>query len=251
MARRKKSENIIDRKPLENTLGPELIEEIAERPWKKAELPSEEELEKETHDSPKARSNKNSRKNLVQYKKDVDKEVKKKVLKGLKTPEKREDLDPFDFIDLKDEVKKETLKAFLPDRVSLINASEEKSFYIILNSFLKDFEPSELSSSDLEDIVSLAINRVVENRLMALAKQNPGELLNVSTTIERFRKHSDKVKSNLASRRTDRIDTKGKQAFSIVDLVYAYDDKKKEEFEKRMNSHKKEMDSFVSVLNKK
>jgi hypothetical protein len=246
-----KKGEIIDRESAEDKLGSDLIAEIAEKPWKKANLPSKEDLEKEEHKSSKARSNVNSRKNLVQYRNNVPKETKEAVVKGLKFPKKREDIDPFEFIQIKDESKKNFLKAFLPDRKVLKNAEEEKYFYTVLNAFLQDFEVSELSSSDLEDIVSLAVNRIIEGRLLSIScDKDPNNLLSVSTTIERFRKHSDKIKSNLASRRSDRIDPKSKQNFSIVDIVYAYDDKKKEEFEKRMNKHKNEMDSFVSVFDK-
>lgn len=239
--------DVIDEKSAYEKLGPDLIKEIAEKEWKTASLPPEEEIENEQHDNPKARNNPNSRKNLIQYRKDKPKEVKEKIVKGLKFKEKRREVNPFDYIKLPDGYDARMIRSFLPDRAVMKDAEEEESFYIILNSFLSDFDLDELSSSDIEDIVSLAVNRVLENRLLALSSSNPNSLMDVSATIEKFRKHSEKVKGNLASRRSDRIDPKSKQNFSIVDLVYAYDAQKKEEFEQRMKDLEKETSEYSYI----
>lgn len=248
MGRRKKEkeEVIIDVKDAEDKLGPELIAAIAEKEWKTAPLPSEEELKKQEIRSPKTRNNVNSRKNLAQYNENKSLETKEKIVSGLKFKEPREKINPFDYIKLPSKEDELLVKAFLPDKKVLTNVEEERTFYIILNSFIQDFDLEELKSSDIEDIVSLAVNRVLENRLLEAASKDPNVLLDISAAIEKFRKHSEKVKGNLASRRSDRIDPRNKQNFSIVDLVYAFDDKKKIELLTKIDAYNKEEIEFLS-----
>lgn len=237
-------EPVIDTHSAEEKLGPDVIDSIASKEWKTAPLPTKEDLEKEEHKSPKARSNPNSRKNLVQYNKKTTKQTKKKVVEGLEFKEKREEVDPFEIIELPEDYDRKKIVAFLPPRASLRNSQEERSFYTALNAFLNDFDIYELSSSDMEDIVNLAMNRILESRLLAITTDDVDALLDVSQTMERFRKNSDKLKGNLASRRSDRIDPKNKQNFSIVDIVYGYDDKKKQEYLERVAAMEKENEEF-------
>lgn len=246
----KYDKSVVDIRPAEEVLGPELIEKIAEKEWKVAELPSEEELAKEKHKSPKARSNPNSRKNLIQYQKDKSKEVKEKVIKSQKRRVRREKINPFDYIDLPDGYDKKKISAFLPDKRVLKNAEEEKSFYIILNSYFHDFDLTELTSSDIEDIISLAVNRIIENRLLEVSSKDPAFLMDISSTVEKFRRHSEKVKAGLASRRSDRIDPRDKQSFSIADLVIMYDEKKKREFRDRIEALDGELSDYSERLRK-
>jgi len=244
---KKKDDTVVDVESAEEKLGPDLIEEIAEKEWKTAPLPTEEELSKEKHKSPKARTNPNSRKNLVQYRKDKPKKAKEAAVKALKFTKKRETIDPFEYISLPEDYPREQIKSFLPDRRVMKDAEEEVYFYTVFNSFLSDFDLDELSSSDIEDIVSLAVNRVLENRLLAITASDPNLLMDAAATIEKFRKHSEKVKGNLASRRSDRIDPKNKQNFSIVDIVHAYDAKKKSDFQDRIDALEKEKGEFLDT----
>lgn len=241
---------VVDVQDAKEKLGPELIAAIAEKEWKTAPMPTEEELAQETHESPKARNNPNSRKNLIQYRKDKSVEVKEKIVEGLKFKNTRENVDPFEFIILPEDYDRKILIAFLPDKKIWKDVQEEKDFYTILNSYISDFDLDELNSSDIEDIVSLAVNRVIENRLLAISPNDPNVLVDVSTTIEKFRKHSEKVKMSLASRRTDRIDPKMTQNFSIVDLVHAFDDRKKAEFQERIKRQEEEEIAFIASKNK-
>ncbi|MCK5016000.1 MAG: hypothetical protein KAS32_02920 [Candidatus Peribacteraceae bacterium] len=240
-----KNEAIIDTLSAEEKLGPDLIEKIAEKEWKTAPLPTEEELAQEKHKSPKARSNAKSRQNLTQYQNKKSKKVKEEIVKALKFTKKREVICPFDYIKLPDGYPQENVTPFLPDRKVMKDAEEEISFYKILNAFLSDFDLDELTSSDIEDVVSLGINRILENRLLFMSASDPNLLMDAAATVERFRKHTDKVKGNLASRRADRIDPKNKQNYSIVDLVYAYDDKKEMEFKERIKAIEKEKKEYI------
>jgi hypothetical protein len=244
MRKKKDAEEVVDVESAEEKLGKDLIAEIAEKEWKTAPLPTEDELASETHKSPKARTNPNSRKNLIQYRADKSKEVKEEIVKGLQFKNKRPDIDPFEYISLPPTFDKSTLISFLPSRRVMKDLEEEIYFYTVLNSFLNDFDLEELSASDIEDVVSLSVNRVLENRLLGLSASDPATLIDVAATIEKFRKHSEKVKGNLASRRSDRIDPKNKQNYSIVDLVYAYDAQKKVEFNDRIEALEKEKGEY-------
>ena len=97
----------------------------------------------------------------------------------------------------------------------------------------------------MEDIISLAINGVLENRLLSVSSKEIEQHLSVSEAVNKLRKHSAKLKENLSSRRQDRIDPRNKQNFSIVDLVVAYDDKKKLEFEERISNLEKEKSGYL------
>ncbi len=240
----KSEEVIIDTQSLEDKLGPELIQEIAEKDWKIAELPSEVELSQEQHKSSKARSNVNSRKNLVQYRKKVSTATKEKIVKALDVKQKRRSIDPFQIIHLLEGINQEDFRAFLPNRKVFFDGDEEESFYRVLNIFLKDFDPTELKASDIEDIISLAKNKILEDRLLDTGG-NKESLLDVSASVDKLRKHSDKVKENLASRRSDRIDPRNKQNFSIVDLVQAFDEKRKNELEERLAKMEAEDAEFI------
>lgn len=231
MPRKKRAKPIYDVKDAGKALGDEKIEEIVEKEWKTADLPSEEDLNKEKHKSPKARNNSNSRANLVQYKKDKPKEVKEKIVKGLRFTSKRPDKDLQDFFG--DMVSEEMVSTLVNMREALEDGEEEEVFFNTVKYFLADFPHGELSFSDLDDVSNLALNKILELRILKLAKKSPKMILDAAATIERFRKNSDKLKMNLASRRMDRIDTKNKQSFSIVDLAVAFDDKRKRELEEK------------------
>lgn len=253
MGRPKKNKDgeLIDTVTGDEKLGPDLIAELAEKEWATAPLPSEDELKKEKKKSPMTRDNINSRKNLIQYQKNKPKAVKEKILEGLPIKEKREKINPFDYIKLPADMDESIFRAFLPSRQVFFEEHEEIDFYKILSAFLHDFDITDLTASDIEDVVSLSTNRILESRLLNVASEDSNILLDISATIEKFRKHSEKVKMSLASRRSDRIDVKNKQSFSIVDLVSAYDEKKKTEFDDRIIRMEEEEKAFLIEKGKK
>jgi hypothetical protein len=246
-----KGSTVVDVESAEDKLGTDLIAEIAEKEWKTAKMPTEEELAQEKHKSTKARNHPNSRRNLSQYRKNKPKKTKEKIVKGLKFKNTREDVDPFDYIKLPENYNKNKIKAFLPARKALSSAEEEVKLYILIGEFLKDFDIIDLSSSDIEDVISLSMNRIIESRLFEASAHDPNLSMDVAPTLEKYRKHSQKIKEGLASRRADRVDPKAKQNFSIVDMVMAYDDKKREEFEKRIKDLEDEKEDFLERKNSK
>ena len=235
---------IVDKETAEEKLGPDIIEQIAEKEWKTAPLPTEEELAKEKGKSPKSRNNPNSRRNLTQYNPKKKKETKKKIVESLPFKKVREEINAFDYIAVPENYDTNKIKAFLPNRKALKSAEEEIKFYTILNEFLRDFDLNELSSSDMEDVISLSMNRIIESRLLESAVADPNMLLDVSASIEKYRRHSEKLKQNLASTRSHRIDPRDKQNFSIVDLVVAFDDEKKKLFDSRLKKMRSEEEEY-------
>lgn len=99
----------------------------------------------------------------------------------------------------------------------------------LISIYLKDFDEDNLTANDMDDLMGIALNKVLEIRLLKASKGNSTDLLDASASIEKIRKQTEKLKENLVSRRRDRIDPKKFSGFSIVDLAVAYDmDKKKE-----------------------
>jgi hypothetical protein len=109
----------------------------------------------------------------------------------------------------------------------LFEEQEGKMYENLVNIYLKDFDEDQLTANDMDDIMSIAMNRVLEFRLLKSSKGNPDKQIDASTAIERLRKQTDKLKENLGSRRKDRIDPKKFSGFSIVDLAVNYDMEKK------------------------
>jgi len=234
--------SVIDIKDAVEVLGEEGIEEILDKDWKTAELPSTEELNNESHDSPMARNNPNSRANLVQYNNNKSKETKQKIISGLKFKSKRPDLDLIAFFD--GSLEEHHIELIVPMREALADEGEEKLFFGIVKQVVCDFPPGELSTLDVDDICNLALNKILELRLLKLAKKSPKMVLDAASSIERFRKNSEKLKMALAARRMDRVDTKNKQSYSIVDLAVAFNEDKKKRLEEKADSLKKAQDKF-------
>jgi hypothetical protein len=235
----------INVKDAEEKLGKEKIKEIAEKDWKVTEVPSEEELAKKESTSPKARNNPNSRANLMQHRKKTP-EQKVKSLKNLKFVEKEEDIVPRDILgDYADIL---AIEKLMPALDVLANRKEQEVYYNYIYLILQDFDVDELTSSDIDDIITLALNRVIEYRLLKGGAKNPMLILEAAPTIEKFRKFSEKIKSSLASRRVDRIDVKNRPAFSIVDLATSLDDAEKADYERRIRELEADSASYIAPV---
>lgn len=224
-------------KKIEEKLGQDAVEDLLEKPWKVIPPPSAEELAQEEPSSPKARNNPNSRKNLAQYNK-RSRQSKEAALENLKFTEVEEDVDPAAFFP--PEFDSSVFEKILPAREIFVNRAEQTTYYTIISLFFKDINPSDLTFSDIDDIITLAVNKVLENRLLKASATNERRVIDVSPTLERFRKHSDKVKSNLASRRVDRVDAKYRPTFSIVDLAAKIDTDDDMDFRRRVEQLERE-----------
>jgi hypothetical protein len=218
-------------------LGEEKYKDIIEKDWKVAELPTEEELAKEPSKNPKTRSNINSRKNLVQYRKKTP-EQKEKIIKNLKFVEKEEDIDPHSILGGFSRL--DDLLKLLPVNEVFSDRKEQELYYNYIKLILQDFDANDLTSSDIDDITTLGANRVYEYRLLKASRQNPAMVLEATPSVEKFRRSSEKLKGNLANRRVDRVDPRKRSGISIVELVDYLDAQKDLDFQKRMDSLEEE-----------
>ena len=132
-----------------------------------------------------------------------------------------------------------------PMRAALIDEEEEEVFFGTIKLFIKDFPKGDLGASDVDDIASLALNRILELRLLKESKAHPRRILDISSAIERFRKNSEKVKMSLSGRRMDRVDTKHKGGFSIVDIAVGFDDIRRKELEDKVRVMNEEEEQFL------
>lgn len=133
----------------------------------------------------------------------------------------------------------EMLKELIPFD-DIFEEDEKKIYHSLVDIYLNDFDKDDLTSSDMDDIMSLATNKVLEIRLLKSSKGNAVKQLDVSNAIEKIRKQTEKIKDNLSSRRKDRINPNEHKGFSIVDLAVAYDQERKRQFSERVSVNKKE-----------
>lgn len=128
---------------------------------------------------------------------------------------------------------RELLKGVMPVN-DIFDEDELPIYHALVDIYLKDFENEDLSAGDMDDIMSLASNKVLEIRLLKSSKGNAARHLDVSNAIEKLRKQNDKVKESLSTRRKDRIDPSRIKGMSIVDLAVAFEEDKKRELQDRI-----------------
>lgn len=121
---------------------------------------------------------------------------------------------------------REMLKEIIPID-DIFNEDEKKIYESLVDIYMKDFEKEDLTSSDMDDVMSLAMNRVLEIRLLKTGRDSTDKQIDASTAIEKLRKQNDKIKDSLLSRRKDRVNPHEYKGFSIVDLAVAFEQKKK------------------------
>lgn len=134
---------------------------------------------------------------------------------------------------------KKMIKELLPAE-TIFNEEEAEMYNDLLDTYMADFDKDELISSDMDDIMNLAMNKVLAYRLLKESKGDIDRQLDVATTIEKLDKRNEKLKENLSTRRRDRIDPNELKGFSIVDLAVAYDQDVKKEHQKRLDKLRKE-----------
>jgi hypothetical protein len=121
---------------------------------------------------------------------------------------------------------KEMLKEVIPVN-DLFDEPELKIYESLVDIYLKDFDEDDLTASDMDDIMGLAMNRVFEIRLLKASKGDASVQMDIASAREKIVKESQKLKESLFSRRKDRINPNEFKGFSIVDLAIAFDNEKK------------------------
>jgi len=140
---------------------------------------------------------------------------------------------------------KDILYEIIPS-ASLFSEDELKMFNGLMDIYLKDFDESQLSANDLDDIMSISTNKVLEVRLLQSMRNNPDMQIDASAAIERLRKQTDKLKENLATRRKDRVDPKKYSGISIVDLAVAFDQNKKDHLLNKVAEYDAENEALLN-----
>lgn len=142
---------------------------------------------------------------------------------------------------------KQLLKDIIP--VAEIFAEDELGIYTALvDIYMKDFEDDELSAGDIDDIMTLATNKVLEIRLLRTSKGDADRQLDITTSIEKLRKQTEKIKESLSTRRRDRIDPNDYKGFSIVDLAVSFDQQKKSKMEQKARKLKKRQKKALDLI---
>lgn len=232
--------------PIEERLGEEKIDEIASKEHVAQNIPKKL--------STKRKMSPNSLKNLVQYNPEIKKESKKKMLKNLIVTADEENMSEEQLEDLKEdpeddssleifktlEVKVGGKTILLPDLIAgvfptyqTLSKKERIIFNNISATYLKDFENEELSYSDMDDVFSLAMNKILELRLLKANKTKPKALADLFVPLEKLKKQNDKLKEALSNTRKDRKKQTLKTGVSILDLAAAFDDERKVKLEKK------------------
>ncbi len=139
---------------------------------------------------------------------------------------------------------KELLQNIIP-AADIFEDAELVMYEGLIGIYLKDFDESQLTANDIDDIFSIAMNRVLEIRLLKASKGDSNMHIDASAAIEKLRKQTEKMKDNLAARRKDRIDPKKYSGFSIVDLAVAFDTEKKREAMERIGQFREEDDEVI------
>jgi hypothetical protein len=140
---------------------------------------------------------------------------------------------------------KELLQQYVPT-TDIFTTDELKMYEGLVDIYLQDFDEEHLTAIDMDDIMSIALNKVLETRLLKLGKENMGNQVDASKAIESLRKQTEKFKENLATRRKDRIDPKKFSGFSIVDLAAAFDKDKRDKVMEKIDRMRKEEDELLS-----
>jgi len=141
---------------------------------------------------------------------------------------------------------KKLLKEVLP--FEQIFTEEELPMYKeLVDLYMADFEQDDLSSSDIDDIMDLAKNRVLEFRLLKSGRDSDSgdRLIDMSAAIEKIKKENKILKENLSTRRKDRINPNEFKGFSIVDLAVAFDSQKKEKLAEQIRLNREEEEKVI------
>lgn len=117
---------------------------------------------------------------------------------------------------------KKLIKDLLP-KDDIFDETEKELYEDYIDAYLSDFDKDELISSDMDDIMNLAMNKVLAVRLLKESRGDPDRQIDIAATLEKLDKRNEKIKESLSTRRRDRINPNELKGFSIVDLAVAYD----------------------------
>lgn len=146
--------------------------------------------------------------------------------------------------------KKPVIKKLIKDIMPKddIFTPEEKQLYEdYIDAYLADFDADELISSDMDDIMNLAMNKVLSYRLLKESRGDVDRQLDIAATLEKLDKRNEKLKESLSTRRRDRINPNELKGFSIVDLAVAYDQEVKNAHKERLEKLRQEEKDIMAA----
>ncbi len=139
---------------------------------------------------------------------------------------------------------KKMLKTALPIS-DIFNEDEIELYSKLVDIYLEDFDSEDLTSSDMDDVLDLAKNRVLEFRLLKESKDSPTKQLDTAAAVEKLAKKNEKIKESLSSRRKDRINPNEMKGFSIVDLAVAFTNEKRLKLKEKSDQLKMEENDLL------
>lgn len=140
-------------------------------------------------------------------------------------------------------IKKPKIKKLIRDllpKENIFSEEEGRMYDDYVDAYLADFDEDELISSDMDDIMNLAMNKILSYRLLQESRTDVDRQIDVAATLEKIDKRNEKLKESLSTRRRDRIDPNELKGFSIVDLAVAYDQDVKRKQLERLEKLRKE-----------
>jgi hypothetical protein len=217
-------------------------DESLKKDWKVAEIPEDYD-QRIGKDGRKL--NPKSLKNLVQYRKRTKKE-KEAALAQLRFKEEEKEKKEIELpASANDQRLLHSLKEILPLN-DFFHEDEIPVFFQIIDFYLQDFEEDDLTANDIDDLITIAQNRVLEIRLLKHGKSRAAAALDISQAIERLRKQTEKAKENLLVRRKDRLTGKDAYSFTIVDLVANYENNRKAKLNEELARIKEEEEEVLA-----
>lgn len=144
---------------------------------------------------------------------------------------------------------RDMLKDVLPIE-EIFDEDEVKIYHKLVDVYMADFDKDELTSSDMDNIMDLAKNRILEFRLLQTAKTDKSAVLDISAALEKIRKDNNKLQESLSTRRKDRGDINKHKGISIVTLAVAFDEERKSEIDEKLKRLDKEEEDVLEKRKK-
>lgn len=127
---------------------------------------------------------------------------------------------------------------------TMFDVDEQKRFIGFLDMYLKQFvKVGELETTDLVAIATLCKNHILESRIL-----NELPIADAMTPVEKLKKENDRLTEQLAGKRSQRVDPRSNQDFTLQDLLLAYEDKKKEDIEEKKKRFQQEEEKFEGLI---
>jgi hypothetical protein len=182
--------------------------------------------------------NPKSRENLRQYTAPQAEKETKKLLRSIS-----EEID----------IDEDLLEVIVPTK-KVFSADERKRFLKLIKLHLIELteHDSKITTSDIQALSMVCKNLIMEDRLLAdaqtKAKADPTAIANVMASIDKLKKANEKLSEGLATNRNMRVDPRSGREFTVMDVLYEFDNDRADEYENRMLDEYEEKEDKVKDL---